>query len=333
MKSGLPHQRGGLFNSVRFQLYAVDCFCRWMHLNFETAKRMHAVKRASQRRLINHGVPASDLGRRLCMPSSVPGSAAYQRRLIADGMAVIDRLGRPTFFLTFTANPLWPDIKAELLPNQDPGQRPDLCCRAFHERLYLLLATLRDGSIFGARTVYLMHVVESQLQGLLHAHLAFRLSGPQPVGEQIDFFISAEVPRDEDYEEYAARIPNLSVPEFQRLRSLVRKHMIHRHVPGRCWPKDAAPSARRCKYHFPFDVQPVTTLDERGFVRYRRRREEDIFVVAYSPVLLLRYGAHLNLQIAHSVKIVKYLRKVPLCTRQIFLLNFCVVDFLLLLWK
>lgn len=49
--------------------------------------------------------------------------------LYLDTMAVVRRFGRPTYFITFTANPSWPEITARLLPGQLTADRPGLVAR------------------------------------------------------------------------------------------------------------------------------------------------------------------------------------------------------------
>ncbi len=67
--------------------------------------------------------------------------------------------------------------------------------RVFHMHLQNLMGLIRDGSILGRRAVYVLSVVEFQKRGLPHAHIAFRVEGPQPTtAEEIDAHISAEVP-------------------------------------------------------------------------------------------------------------------------------------------
>jgi hypothetical protein len=73
------------------------------------------------------------------LPASVPGSRKHQQRLVDDGMAVITTMGKPTFWLTMTANPEWPEIQRGLReaaarenrdgPVQHASERPDIVVR------------------------------------------------------------------------------------------------------------------------------------------------------------------------------------------------------------
>jgi hypothetical protein len=81
------------------------------------------------------GHTASDIGRAVILPSSYVGSPRYYHQLYQDIMAVVAKLGKPDLFVTFTCNPDWPEIRAELLGRQSPADRPDLCARVFHMKV------------------------------------------------------------------------------------------------------------------------------------------------------------------------------------------------------
>lgn len=80
---------------------------------------------------------------------------------------------------------------------------------------------------------------------------------------------------------------------------------------------------KQCTKHFPKSSTPFTFVDDRGFVNYRRpctteatinrRNKEhkitDIDIVPYSPVLLQKYNAHINVEVANTTRAVKYLFK------------------------
>jgi hypothetical protein len=46
----------------------------------------------------------------LPLPVSFLGSLRMQRKLIADGLAIVRRHGKPTYFLAVTYNPHWEEI-------------------------------------------------------------------------------------------------------------------------------------------------------------------------------------------------------------------------------
>jgi len=54
------------------------------------------------------------------------------QQIYQDSMTIVRYMGRPSLFITFTANPKWAEITQELLPGQIAGDRPDLVARVFY---------------------------------------------------------------------------------------------------------------------------------------------------------------------------------------------------------
>ena len=61
-----------------------------------------------------------------------------------DAMTSVTKYGKPDIFLTVTANPRWPEIQENLLPNQCANDRPDIVSRVFHLKLKELLHDLLE---------------------------------------------------------------------------------------------------------------------------------------------------------------------------------------------
>jgi hypothetical protein len=53
------------------------------------------------------------------------------QQLFQDSMAIVCYFGKPTFFITFTANPQWPEIVRELFTGQQATDQPNLIARVF----------------------------------------------------------------------------------------------------------------------------------------------------------------------------------------------------------
>ena len=102
-------------------------------------------------------------------------------------MAIMNFYGHgPDLFITFTANPKWPEIVNELQPGELPHNRPDLITRVFHEKLQRLIELLtkevdkknRTG-IFG-KSLGNIHTIEYQKRTLPHAHILLFLDRRSP---------------------------------------------------------------------------------------------------------------------------------------------------------
>ena len=99
--------------------------------------------------LLRNEEDASAIGRRIILPSSFSGGDRFMRQLFQDSMAIVRHFGRPTLFITFTANPKWEEIAKALLPGQTAVDRPDLVARVFHMKQQQLLRELKRDMIFG----------------------------------------------------------------------------------------------------------------------------------------------------------------------------------------
>ncbi|KAM3248551.1 hypothetical protein P3L10_010320 [Capsicum annuum] len=76
----------------------------------------------------------------------------------------------------------------------------------------------------------------------------------------------------------------------------------------------------RCAKHFPKKTVQSTTIDEDGYPIYRRRKDgrtikkdgidlDNRYVVPHNRFLLLKYGAHINVEWYNQSKSIKYLFK------------------------
>ena len=312
--AALPHGAGLLL-----QQYILDGYCR------AEAMRM-AWFRQHQRQLRsevhdelyayvhNADVDGSDdagtatPGVPIILPSSYAGSPRNMYQLYLDAMAIVRKCGRPAYFITFTANPQWPEIRDHLLPGQQPGDRPDLVARVFQMRLKALLQDLTQHNWLGEAVAWTW-VVEFQKRGLPHAHILLIVSPSHKptTPEAIDARVCAEIP--------------LNVNSNQsQLVDLVKRCMLH----GPCGVRNpAAPCIREdgaCKANFPKEFADTTFVHPESYPAYRRRdlgatvqKGQNIFdnrdVVPYSPILLKKYGAHCNVEVVSNIRLVKYIFK------------------------
>uniref|UniRef100_A0A0L8FK89 Helitron helicase-like domain-containing protein n=1 Tax=Octopus bimaculoides TaxID=37653 RepID=A0A0L8FK89_OCTBM len=85
-------------------------------------------------------------------------------------MTYVRHFGRPDLFITFTCNPKWQEIQAELFDGQKPNDRHDLIARVFQLKLHKLMDFIKFGQVFGCVQCH-MFTVEWQKRGLPHAHI------------------------------------------------------------------------------------------------------------------------------------------------------------------
>lgn len=72
-------------------------------------------------------------------------------------MAITRLLGKPSLFITFTANPKWPDITRNLKPGQTAESRPDIVAIVFKQKFDAMMHELKVTNILG--TFYDVYLV------------------------------------------------------------------------------------------------------------------------------------------------------------------------------
>lgn len=251
------------------------------------------------------GADLADVGQRIILPSTFTGSPRYMVQQYQDAMAIVGATSSPDLFITFTANPQWPEVEEALLPGQSPQDRADIVSRVFKLKLSALCNDLFDKHILG-RVRARVSVIEFQKRGLPHAHILIILhpsDKPKSV-EDIDSIVSAEIPD----------------PTIQpHLYSVITKCMVHGPC-GQIKPNAQCMKEGKCSKRYPRAFSSSTVIDENSYPVYRRRDNGRTFlkdgfeydnrwVVPYNPYLSAKYNAHINVEIATSITSVKYLYK------------------------
>ena len=290
--------------------WLINMFCRMEDERFAALRRVQEQRVAKRRELcevLNADIASSrGLGKTFYLPSSVPGSPRHLRKLRVDALELARRLGCPTWFITLTCNPYWPDIVAHLLPGQTYADRPDIVVRVFHARLEKTVAWIKQTLCKGTR--YFVRVVEYQLRGLPHAHIVVAELSPPTSPAEVDLFISCALPKAEG-----------------PLRTLVLTHMVHGCTHG-CHPNDPA---QDCIKGCPWPFAEETTFDARGYPHHRRAPCDghcpnclagraaygkhnvclNRLIVEYNGALLEYWQGHANVKFAGSVELFEYLYK------------------------
>ena len=307
----LPHS-GGLL----FQQYIVDAYCRAesqrlnylrTHQDDLRAELYSELVEAVQDSAFVPGV--TNVGKRIVLPSSYPGSPRALHQAYLDCMTIVSHFGRPDLFVTFTANPRWPEIQRQLRFRETALGRPELVARVFKLKLNELLQDLLRDHVLG-RVLAWSYVVEFQKRGLPHAHILLILA-PEckpTTPAAIDQIVCAEFPDPND-------------PGQSSLFNTIQNSMVH----GPCGPRNpTAPCMENgvcCKGFWPAKhFRPETSVLDSAYPLYRRRDDGRVImkglyemdnrdIVPYNPSLCQKYDAHINVEIVASIKAVKYLFK------------------------
>lgn len=294
--------------------YAIDCAVKKEDEDLTWIRRNQSKIRASlyqdvRNKAETSGAHGLAVGRRVVLPSSYSGSDRHFQALYQDAMANVRRYGKPDLFITFTCNPDWPEIKAELKNGEKSSDRPDLVVRVFNLKRQELLDLLLEKHVLG-RVVSYTYSIEFQKRGLPHMHLLLNLAPEDKLrtAADIDKVISAELPD----------------PVLQpRLFAVVSRQNMH----GPCGvlnPKCVCMKDGVCLKSFPKPYAASTVISADTYPEYQRRntgvtcskliksrevRYGNEFVVPYNPYLSLYFNAHINVESCQSIQAVKYVYK------------------------
>lgn len=296
-----------------FHQYAVDMYCkieseRLNYIRFHQ-KELRCEEYIHLRDAINNDGNAENLGRTIILPATYTGSPRHMHEYAQDAMCYVHQYQRPDLFITFTCNPKWEEIKANLMTGQSSVDRHDITARIFKQKLKALMNFLIKIKVFGEVRCY-MYSVEWQKRGLPHAHILIWLV-TKITPDQIDSVISAEI------------LDKTIDPE---LFDVVVKNMIH----GPCGtlnPNSPCMIDGKCCKRYPRALVAETITGNDGYPLYRRRSTDDNgksiiieranreieidnrWVVPYSPLLCKTFKAHINVEYCNSVKAIKYICK------------------------
>jgi hypothetical protein len=292
---------------------ALEYYCDMWAQNEARAASFHSLpsqqmkyrmgrKCAIEDQLHNHG-RIEDVSIPMLLPSSFVGSAKWYHMLYLDALTLPQRYHAPDLFITFTCNPRWIEIQRELPQGHTHQDHPDIVARVFWLKFKALMKDIVTHKIFGPVQAFVWRI-EWQARGLPHVHLLVILVNPIRSLREIDSMVSAEIPD-----------PAL----FPELHCAVAEFQLHT-------PCDHDPTAgcrvnsrQTCKRNFPKPMARATSIMGNTYPLYRRRGKftcevkgrvvSDDWVVPYNPFLSLKYRAHINVEIASSIKSFKYVYK------------------------
>lgn len=273
-------------------------FCRLNQKKLRAESYQGLIDHLEKISQLNH----QSIGKMFILPSTFQGCPRNMLQNYQDAMAIVRKYGIPDLFLTMTCNPKWREILENLMNGQTASDRPDLVARVFNLKKNALIDLIVKQHFFGAVQAY-VYVVEFQKRSLPHIHILIILKQSDKITtpEAVDRYIAAEIPDPE---------------KEPLLHEIVLRNMIH----GPCgdW---CSTEQKICSKRFPKKFNEETTLDQNGYPSYRRKDTglffkrtdgyicDNRYVVPYNPTLLKLFNAHINVEVASSVKSVKYLYK------------------------
>ena len=304
------HYRARLLREPRFEIfgrlaneYAVDMFSRELESRLTYIRSNQERLRAQEQDSALMGHEDIQDSENIYLPASFLGSGRWSSNQIADSLTIAATYGPPTFFVTFTCNGDWPEIRSCLRYGQTYTDIPTVVCRVFKQKLSRLMSTFRTMFPNAGRLLYSIQRIEFQKRGLPHAHILLKYSKECVSPSDIDRVISAQIPEAADDAEIVCRF---------MLHTAHSSNVIDNIPPSPENPlkycekwKDGA---RVCRFGYPKPPQEQTALDASNRVLYRRD-EDDALVVPHCLPLLRKYQSHMNMEVAGCGQLFQYLFK------------------------
>lgn len=287
--------------------YLVDMYSRMVDERVSFWKKDEVQGRIASYREYDNAIQSSmdttDIGRQY-LPAGVNGSKRKSKMQVNNAMHLVDVYGKADYFVTLTTNPNWPEIQRHLLQNQTAFDRPDIVNRVFKIKLGQVMKKLRRGDYFGGfPREYEVKVIEFQIRGLPHAHIAIKYSYPE--NHNLFQYVKAVIPP----------VSENSTDEEKRIHQIICQHNLHKNDGHLCSLNRGKTYTCReethvvCKRNFPKKLSAINTFDDRGYPIYIRTDPEDLFVVAYNERLSLDWDGHANVEICSSTTCIAYLYK------------------------
>jgi hypothetical protein len=295
------YYRACLLHEPRFQFfghltneYIVDMFSRDLDTRLEYIRRNQGHALQDDAALM--GKAEIQPSENIYLPSSFLGSRRWSHEQIADSLTIAAHLGNPTFFITMTCNPEWPEITSQLRAGQNFTHIPLVVCRVFKQKLHFFLQTLKTMFPNAGPIRYCIHCIEFQKRGLPHAHILIKYSRDCIMAMDIDSVVSAEMPH--------------NIQDA----ALVQQFMTHNHpsptaTHSSYCQKVQQDGTRLCRFGYPFALQENTTTTEDGRVKYRRRKAGDEMIVAHCLPILRQFQCHINFEVASTSHLFQYIFK------------------------
>jgi hypothetical protein len=110
---------------------------------------------------------ASEDGRLIVLPRNFNGGEREVQARFLDAMTLVQRFGKPDYFVTMTCNPYWEEVGRELFLGQTPQPHPVLVAWVYRSKLHNLHDRLIKKKHFGEVLAYAL-VADFQKRGLPH---------------------------------------------------------------------------------------------------------------------------------------------------------------------
>lgn len=95
------------------------------------------------------------------LPSSFIGSPRALQPNFIDAMTLVQKFGKPDFFITVTCNARWEEIVNNIRNDEDACNRPDVVVRVFNQKVKEFKNEILNKAVLGKCITY-TYVIEFQ---------------------------------------------------------------------------------------------------------------------------------------------------------------------------
>ncbi|XP_023739280.1 uncharacterized protein LOC111887346 isoform X2 [Lactuca sativa] len=119
----------------------------------------------------NGDTESRSVGKRVLLPPSFTGGPRYMYSHYQDALSICRVYGNPQYFITFTCNVNWPEIRRymDFQHQHDTHSRADIIARVFRMKVKSFITFLKEDKTFETVIAHL-YTIEFQKRGLPHCH-------------------------------------------------------------------------------------------------------------------------------------------------------------------
>jgi hypothetical protein len=227
------------------------------------------------------GAP-KEYGVRTFIPPSLTDSDEYWHSVAAKCFAFLTQLGPPTFFLTFTMNPYWPDHQA-LERGTATSADSAISAIVFKTRRSALTKWSKYPQILRKVSAFVWRI-EYQKRGLPHAHILFWTDFNTHDIHSVKAAINVRYPKAPPFVER-----NNMMSGF---RKLIDSYQIHGHSK-RCRLQNG-----KFRYGHHEEISDETVVRQHNY--HLARNSQEINIVPHNPLLLAYFRCHHYFKVIHS---------------------------------
>ena len=232
-----------------------------------------------------------EYGEKTFIPTFLTNFDFYWKNLQNRCFTLSSILGHPTFFLTITFNPYWPEVVALKRAPTAYGDG-SVVSVIFKFKLKSTIKFIKKSNILGKILGY-VYRIEYQNRGYLHAHLLFWSKFDTEDLGKIQQVINSHFPPREG-------LPS-ELSKYEKIRVLIERYQLHHHSK-RCRNKQ-----NECSFGYPKPLSDHSYFNRAELIL--ARNEDERLIVPHNLLLLCLLRSHSCLELISSNQSIGYILK------------------------